>query len=48
MQKGDADVGDDADMGDWNESNSVWSSAAGFKQPRKHVSAGTVCTDRHL
>ncbi|XP_067950415.1 trinucleotide repeat-containing gene 6C protein-like isoform X2 [Watersipora subatra] len=30
--------GDDADMGDWNESNSVWSSAAGFKQPRKHSS----------
>lgn len=26
---------DDADMGDWNESTSVWSSAGGFKQPRR-------------
>lgn len=29
---------DDADMGDWNESTSVWSSAGGFKQPRRPVS----------
>lgn len=29
---------DDADMGDWNENTSVWSSANGFKQSRRPVS----------